>query len=192
MFPQFRFANNWLLQETQSKLMGRHTFRYGSEFLRQLAKQLGAGFAGRGVLMYTAAPELGYSAFANFLDDFSGPSGIARRNFGNPVYYPDSFRQSYFFQDTWKAKPSLTLDLGLRYENFGQPANVLQFPAFAGFDPRQFLVPNKVNPDNKNFGPAVGLDWSPAPKSHWLRRIFGEGKTVWRAGYQISYDAFFT
>jgi hypothetical protein len=25
-----------------------------------------------------------------------------------------------------------------------------------------------------------------------LRWIFGEGKTVWRAGYQISYDAFFT
>lgn len=82
MFPQFRFANNWLLQETQSKLIGRHTFRYGFEFLWQLAKQLGAGFAGRGVLTYTAAP--GYSAFANFLDDFSGPSGTARRNFGNP------------------------------------------------------------------------------------------------------------
>lgn len=189
-FPQFRFANNWLLQETQSKLMGRHTLRYGFEFLWQLAKQLGAGFAGRGVFMYTASHD--YSAFANFLDDFSGPSGAVRRNFGNPVYYPDSFRQSYFFQDTWKAKPSLTLNFGLRYENFGQPANSLRFPAFAGFDPGQFLVPNKVDPDNNNFGPAVGLAWSPAPKSDLLRRIFGEGKTVWRAGYQISYDAFFT
>jgi hypothetical protein len=91
--PQFQFANNWLLQETQSKLVGHHMFRYGFEFLWQLAKQLGAGFAGRGVIMYTASP--GYSAFANFLDDFSGPSGAIRRNFGNPVYYPDSFRQSY-------------------------------------------------------------------------------------------------
>ena len=188
--PQFRFTNNWLLQETQSKLVGRHTFRYGVEFLWQLANQLGAGFAGRGVLTYTAAP--GYSAFANFLDDYSGPSGAARRNFGNPVYYPDSFRQSYFFQDTWRAKPSLTLNLGLRYENFGQPANALRFPAFAGFDPTEFLVPNKVNPDNRDFGPAVGLTWSPVPRSNRLRRFFGEGKTVWHAGYQISYDAFFT
>src|SRR6202521_2940013 len=188
--PQFRFANNWLLQETQSKLVGRHTFRYGFEFLLQSAKQLGAGFAGRGVLTYTTAP--GYSAFANFLDDYSGPSGAARRNFGNPVYYPDSFRQSYFLQDTWKAKPSLTLSLGLRYENFGQPANALRFPAFAGFDPTKFLVPNKVNPDNRDFGPAVGLTWSPVPRSNRLRRFFGEGKTVWHAGYQISYDAFFT
>jgi hypothetical protein len=189
-YPQFLYANNWLLQETQSKLAGRHNFRYGFEFLGQLAKQLGAGFAGRGVFAYTASP--GYSAFANFLDDFSGPSGTIRRNFGNPVYYPDSFRQSYFFQDTWKAKPSLTMTIGLRYENFGQPANALQFPAFAGFDPSQFLVPNHVHPDNKDFGPAIGLAWSPAPRSDLLRRIFGEGKTVWRAGYQISYDTFFT
>jgi hypothetical protein len=189
--PQFLYANKWLLQETQSKLAGRQTFRYGFEFLGELAEQLGAGFAGRGVLRYTASP--GYSAFANFLDDFSGPSGTILRNFGSPVYYPDSFRQSYFFQDTWKAKPSLTMNIGLRYENFGQPANSLQFPAFAGFDPSQFLVPNHVNPDNKDFGPAVGLAWSPAPGSDWLSGIiFGEGKTVWRAGYQISYDTFFT
>ena len=159
--PQFLYANKWLLQETQSKLAGRHTFRYGFEFLGELAKQLGAGFAGRGVIKYTASP--GYSAFANFLDDFSGPSGSVMRNFGNPVYYPDSFRQSYFFQDTWKAKPPLTMNIGLRYENFGQPANSLQFPAFAGFDPSQFLVPNHVNPDNKDFGPAAGLAWSRPP-----------------------------
>jgi len=188
--PQFLFANNWSLQETQSKLVGHHIFRYGFEFLWQLAKQLGAGFAGRGMIAYTASP--GYSAFANFLDDFSGPSGTIRRNFGNPVYYPDSFRQSYFLQDTWKAKPSLTLNLGLRYENFGQPANALRFPAFAGFDPGQFLVPNKVVPYNKNFGPALGVAWSPSPRSDRLGRIIGAGKTVWRAGYQISYDAFFT
>jgi hypothetical protein len=188
--PQFRFANNWLLQETQSKLTGHHMFRYGLEFLWQLGKQLGAGFAGRGQIAYTASP--GYSAFANFLDDFSGPSVSIRRNFGNPVFYPDSFRQSYFFQDTWKAKPTITLCLGLRYENFGQPANSLRFPAFAGFDPTRFLVPNKVEPSNKNFGPALGVTWSPSPSSRLAQRLFGPEKTVWRAGYQITYDTFFT
>ncbi len=85
----------------------------------------------------------------------------------------------------------MTLTLGLRYENFGQPANVFQFPAFAGFDPAQFLVPNKVNRDDNNFGPAVGLAWSPAFQSGPLRKLFGDGKTVWRAGYQVGYDAKF-
>ena len=37
--------------------------------------------------------------------------------------------------------PSLNIVLGLRYENFGQPANTLEYPAFAGFDPDEFPVP---------------------------------------------------
>lgn len=71
------------------------------------------------------------------------------------------------------------------------PANVLKFPAFAGFDPAQFLVPNKVQPDNNNFGPSFGLALAPSYKSGLLGRLFSEGKTVWRGGYQISYDAAF-
>ena len=161
--PQFRFANNWLLQETQSKIVGNHTFRYGGEFLWQLAKQR-PPFNERGSFTYTNGG--GYTGLANFLDDFSGPSGSTNRNFGEPVYYPNLFRHSYFFQDTWRVSPALSLTLGLRYENFGQPANsAFDFPAFAGFDPAQFLVPNKVNPDNNNFGPSVGFAWTPSYKS---------------------------
>jgi len=187
--PQFRFANNWLIQETQSKIFGRHTFRYGVEFLRQLARQR-PPFNERGSLTYQNAT--GYSGLANFLDDFSGPSGSSNKNFGEPVYYPDLFRHSYFFQDTWKITPGLTLTLGLRYENFGQPANgAFKFPAFAGFDPALFTAPNKVEPDNNNFGPSIGLAWTPSYKSGLLGHLFGDGKTVWRGGFQISYDTFF-
>ncbi|HEY6402276.1 MAG TPA: hypothetical protein VI479_12755, partial [Blastocatellia bacterium] len=199
--PQFRFANNWLLQETQSKIVGSHTFRYGAEFLWQLAKQR-PPFNERGSYTYTNATSVcvnpdcditsDYSGFANFLDNFSGPSGAASRNFGEPVYYPNLFRHSYFFQDTWRVSPALSLMLGLRYENFGQPANsAFDFPAFAGFDPSQFLVPNKVDPDNNNFGPSVGFAWTPSFKSGPLGLLFGDRKTVLRGGFQISYDTFF-
>ena len=187
--PQFRFANNYLLQETQTKIVGRHNFRYGAEFLWQLAKQR-PPFNERGSFTYQNSAA--HSGFANFLDDFSGPSGSTNRNFGEPVYYPNLFRQSYFFQDTWRVSNSLSLTLGLRYENFGQPANsAFDFPAFAGFDPAQFLVPNKVNPDNNNFGPSIGFAWTPSFKSGPLGYLFGDGKTVWRGGFQISYDTFF-
>jgi hypothetical protein len=189
--PQFRYSNNWLFQETQSRVVGRHTFRYGAEFLLQLSKQRGAGTSDSGIFQYTNSTD--YSAFANFLDDFSGPSGSITRTFGNPVFHPNLFRQSYFFQDTWNARPSLTVTLGLRYENFGQPANnAFKYPAFAGFDPNQFLVPNKVRPDNLNFGPAFGIAWSPSYRSGLAHKLFGDTKTVWRGGYQISYDTFFT
>src|SRR5262249_48899858 len=156
----FRHVNNFLFQETQTRLSGRHTFRYGVELLKQLATQRPAAFQ-LGQLGYVDTPSLGYSAFANFLDDFSGGPSMARNDFGAPVFHPDQLRQTYFFQDMWLPVPSLSLTLGMRYENFGQVANTLDFPAFAGFDPKDFLKPNRVNTDNNNFGPSFGLGWSP-------------------------------
>src|SRR5207245_2109373 len=52
------------------------------------------------------------------------------RVFGAGVFHPDLFRHSYFLQDVWKPTPTLALTLGLRYENFGQPANALRYPSF--------------------------------------------------------------
>src|SRR5262249_34522845 len=112
--------------------------------------------------------------------------------FGAKVFHPDQFHQTYFFQDNWKMTPNLALTLGLRYENFGQFANALPYPAFAGFDQSQLLARREVNQDNKGFGPAFGLAWSPTTRSGWLGRLFGDGKTVWRVGYQISHDSLST
>jgi hypothetical protein len=191
---QFYSANEFLFQETQTKLTGRHAFRYGVEFLRQQITQA-RGANDLGSISFTNATAAGYSAFANFLDDFSGPAGNASRTFGAPVLNPNQLHQSYFFQDNWKITPTLALTAGLRYDNFGQFANVLPYPAFSGFDPSQFLVRHEVNGDNNNFGPAFGLAWSPqgaTSRSGWLGKLLGNGKTVFRGGYQISYDAFFT
>ncbi len=186
---QFYYGNNYLFQETQTRLKGGHAFRYGVELLRQnLAETASGSTLGK----VTFVQSTGYSAFANFLDDFSGPSASINRVFGATQFHPDQLRQSYFFQDTWKATPTLTLTLGLRYENSGQPANSLPYPAFAGFDPAQFLVRHELHRDNLDLGPAFGLAWSPSLHSGWLGQLFGNGKTVWRGGYQISNDAFFT
>jgi hypothetical protein len=186
---QFHYGHNFLFQETQTKLSGRHAFRYGVEFLRQLVtEQRGANDVGS--ISFTNAG--GYSAFANFLDDYSGPSAGINRVFGAKLLHPDQLRQAYFFQDNWKVTPSLALTLGLRYENFSQLANALPYPAFTGFDPAELLTRKLVDQDNKDFGPAFGLAWSPSTRSGPLGKLFGDGKTVWRGGYQISYDAPFT
>ena len=186
---QFHDANNFLFQETQTKLAGRHTFRYGVEVLRQLATQRPQSFP-LGEVDYNDSP--GYSALANFLDDFSGSSGRIRKTLNASIFHPNVFRQSYFLEDTWKTTPSLTLTLGIRYENFGQVANALRFPAFTGFDPNLFFKPNQVNPDNKDFAPAFGLAWSPSFSSGLLGRLLGDHKLVWRGGYQISYQPLYT
>ena len=186
---QFYYGNNFLFQETQTKLTGGHAFRYGIEFLRQNLTEAPA-VSTVGNVAFVPSP--GYSAFANFLDDFSGTSAVNGKVFGATPFHPGQLRQSYFFQDNWKITPALALTLGLRYENSGQPANSLPYPAFAGFDPAQFLVRHEVHRDNLDFGPALGVAWSPLLHSGWLARLLGEGKTVFRGGYQISYDAFFT
>jgi outer membrane receptor protein involved in Fe transport len=187
---QFRRIRNFLFQDTLTTLRGRHTFRYGVEFLRQLATQSAAARF-NGEIAYNDALGVGYSAFANFLDDFSGVGGgRSQKDFPPEPFHPNSLRQTYFLQDVWLPAPSLSLTLGLRYENFGQPANALRYPAFSDFDP--IFKPNRVNTDNNNFGPAFGLGWSPTFRSSMLRRLFGENKAVWRGGYQISYEGFFT
>src|SRR5215468_10399329 len=196
--PQGRIANNYVIQDTVTYLRGNHTFRAGFDLLDQRSRQF-APINERGLLAYSAGG--GYSAFANFVDDFggSGPTtGSADRDFGSPRYYPFLFRQAYFGQDRWRVSDALTLTLGLRYENFGNPINTLRTPAFTGLfniDPvtltGPFNQPNKVANDNNNFAPTIGIAYSPAFSGGALGRLFGERKTVIRGGYQIGYDSFF-
>ncbi len=190
--PQFRFANNWQYQDTQTFITGKHTLRYGVDFLRQLARQH-PPFNERGSFAYQGSgdPKTALvSAFANFLDDFGGTSGALNRQFGSSIYHPNLFRQSYFFQDSWKMTSNLTLNLGLRYEYFGTPVNAFTVAAFTDYDPVNFAAPHKVNPDRNNFAPSVGFAWNPKG-SNWLNRMMGGEKMVWRGGFQTSYDSSF-
>src|SRR5437016_3734819 len=188
--PQFRYANNWQYQDTMSLVRGKHTFRFGADFLRQLARQH-PPFNERGSFTYSSSTSGGsIGAFTNFIDDFGGRTGSLSRQFGSSIYHPNLFRQSYFFQDSWKTTNNLTLNLGLRYENFGTPVNTFSVAAFTDYDPVNFAAPHKVNGDNNNFAPTVGFAWNPKGTS-FLDRMMGGGKTVWRGGFQVSYDTWF-
>ena len=183
-FPQGRIFNNYQFQDTITWTRGAHTIRAGTDIVRQLAKQL-VPFNFQGTLTFSAGG--GFPTFGNFVDAFSGRQGIfAAKSFGSQVVYPDAFQQAYFVQDAWRVKPNLTLNFGLRYENYGTPFNVIPFPAFAGFDvPIDTVVEQKS--DNNNFAPRFSFAWTPR-MAPWL---FGEEKTVIRGGYSVGYDIFF-
>ncbi|MEW6127830.1 MAG: carboxypeptidase regulatory-like domain-containing protein [Acidobacteriota bacterium] len=183
-FPQSRIFNNYQFQDTITYTIGDHTIRAGVDLLRQIAKE-NVPFNGRGSLTFSTGG--GFPAFGNFVDGFSGTQGVfASRVFGNPVIFPDAFQQSYFVNDSWRVTANLTLNLGLRYENYGTPFNVIQFPAFAGFDaPLDTVV--RQQRDNNNFAPRFSFAYTPRFAT-WL---FGADKTVIRGGYGISYDVFF-
>lgn len=194
--PQGRVANNYELQDTVSYVRGDHSFRFGTSLLDQRSKQA-APFNGRGTLVYNAVGAT-YSGLANYLSDFGGSGGSASRDFGNPNYYPSLFRQAYFAQDRWRVNQALTLTLGVRYEYFGVPVNSIKTPAFTGLfniNPQTFTgpysQPDSVTGDKNNFAPTVGLAYSPAATSGILGKVFGDKKSVLRAGYQMGYDSFF-
>jgi outer membrane receptor protein involved in Fe transport len=193
-FPQGRVANNYVVQDTATYVKGNHTFRGGVDFLRQISRQA-APFIPRGQLTFAAST--GFTAFANFVDNFGGSGGAAAKDFGSAVYNPALYRTAAFFQDRWKASDTLTLTLGLRYEYFGTPFNTLNTPGYTGLfnvNPATrlgpYALPNQVQSDRNNWAPTAGIAYSPSGEG-LLGRLFGERKTVLRAGYQIGYDSFF-
>ena len=117
-----------------------------------------------------------------------------------------------FAQDSWRFRPNLTLNYGLRFEPqypFTPLNDVfasVSFPDLFGvsgegnlFRPgtltgrrsqyvRQPAGSYPFNPDKNNFAPSVGLAYSPDWKSGILNRVFGSaGQSVIRAGYSIAY-----
>jgi hypothetical protein len=193
--PQGRVANNYVIQDTITYLRGSHTFRGGFDLLKQRSRQF-APINERGSLIYNAGG--GLTGLANYIDDFSGSGGSANRDFGTPSYYPELFRQAYFFQDRWRVSELLTLTLGLRYENFGNPVNSVRTAAFTGLfnvDPvtlqGPYTQPSRAANDNNNFAPTIGIAFSPSFQHGFLGAIFGDRKSVIRSGYQIGYDSFF-
>jgi Carboxypeptidase regulatory-like domain len=96
--------------------------------------------------------------------------------------------------DDYKLRPNLTINLGLTWTYFGQPANIFHQNTVAQqTGPQPFwdpALPLSVTtapsiPAPKNlWGPGVGFAYTP----HWGERWFGTDKTVIRGGYRLSYD----
>lgn len=119
----------------------------------------------------------------------------------------------FFAQDSWRARPSLTLNYGLRWELQGPfvalndsystipleglwgvsgVGNLFKPGTLTGKAPQ--FVPFKkgdrsYNLDYTNFAPSFGFAWSPNAKYGWLKRLMGEGgQTVARGGYSLAYN----
>lgn len=187
-FPQGRIFNNYQFQDTVTHTVGNHTLRVGADILVQRAKQF-VPINTRGTLTFAGSAD--FPAFGNFVDAFSGlGSGAAAKVFGAGLDYPNVTSHAYFINDSWKVRPNLTFNFGLRYERFGAVANNATFPAFTGFDaPLQTRVEQRN--DNNNWGPRFSFAYSPQFDRGWLGGIAGRDKTVIRGGFAINYDVFF-
>ncbi len=95
----------------------------------------------------------------------------------------------FYVQDTWKFRPNLTFDIGLRYEiklsprSKGLPILRPDRQVNYGSDPSNTIkwVEGKIfDDDYDNFAPSVGFAWDP----------FKTGKTSIRANFRVNYDRF--
>lgn len=160
-----------------SFISGNHSFKFGVE-IRPL--QLYNNQIGGTTYTYNSIPGFISNApnqiqFFGDLSDTSPFTGLS----GNALV-----KQSYYIgyaQDSWKFRPNLTLSYGLRYEYYSplhetRNKNVFFDMAAGTIYPK--YANDWYNSSLANFGPRLGLTWSP---------MFGKGHTVVRVGGGMFY-----
>lgn len=188
-FPQGRSHRTLQLQDGFTITKGSHTMKMGADVARiWVTDQIPIN--SRGTLTFTSGG--GYTALGNFLDNYTGTGGVAVADIqiGNPTVKPTLLQSGYYFQDNWKVLPNLTLNLGVRYEYQTNPENSLPYPAVANTYGGDNNFPTAVKADQQfmHFAPRLGFAYTP----HFLPKLFGDNKTVFRGGFGIFYDAIYT
>jgi hypothetical protein len=175
-FPQGRVQNSFQFSDVLTWQRGRHALKFGAD-IRYIQLDNEAAFDSKGVFIFNNLPDFMNNIASTFRQALQVASFDARQT-----------QQYYFVQDDFRATPNLTLNLGLRYETAGTP-----FGFFGATDPDVLAtrVPGPVNRDTNNWGPRVGFAYSPAPQHGILRSLFGDGASVIRAGYGLTYDVLF-
>ncbi len=110
-----------------------------------------------------------------------GPAGT---RFLYDARYPEL---DFYAQDTWKLRPNLTVDYGLRWEvriSPRAPNDIILHPdrpvrvGEAATNQLGFVEGKLYDDQYKQFAPSVGIAYDP----------FGTGKTSIRANYRLAYD----
>jgi len=129
------------------------------------------------------------------------------------------YEYGLYWQDTWQARPNLTINYGVRWElmspiweSEGQEVTTsfslgrwfndrslrMRMGQPSSLDPLvQFIPggnfydkPNWYHYQKKNVAPRLSIAWSPRPHQGWLERLLGNDRTVFRAGFGMYYDHF--
>jgi len=174
--PQGRVVKVTQAQDNAHWTYGNHSFAFGGEWDYQNSPNVFLPYIDGGF------------TFSNFNYMLAG-SGTGTLTSGNPNIHFTEPDWAGYFQDSWKAAPSLTLNMGLRYEYFGQSANLLnKITTAQQTGPSPFWLTSLplskttfpyIQPNYKNIEPRFGFAWNPD--------ILGK-KMVLRGGFAINVD----
>ena len=169
--PQHRLYNEYLLGDTITKTKGRHTLKWGGEFY---------WFTSPSVFLSNERGQYDYAHLSDLVNDLAPRSNnVTLQGIGNAFFAGNSRDFNLFIQDDVKVTPRLTLNLGLRYDFFGNAADMNSNALNSIADlPGSPLVFHNPKSDWNNVGPRIGFAWDPT----------GSGKWSIRGGGAVSYD----
>jgi len=180
--PQDRIVNTWQVQDNWNYVLGKHTLKAGVNWTYQRSPN---GFLPNvnGSFQFASWSALGANT-PRTVSLAAGPTGVDFREYDTFLYGGDD----------WKIRQNLTLNLGLTWSYYGQPANLFnqvtttrESGAGGFWNPALPLsvrtFPTFPSPKN-SFGPSLGFAYSP----QWGGFLTGHGKTVIRGGYRFLYD----
>jgi Carboxypeptidase regulatory-like domain/TonB dependent receptor len=178
-------------QDNLSWHKGHHDMKFGAD-IRRVRNNFSFDFFNNGSFDFAnfVSPFTG-DGFADFVGGF--PDNYFQ--FSSAVYGIRTSSFGFYGQDSWKIRPHLTLDFGLRYEyntpqydphneiigffpgqqstKFPDAPNSLLYPGDPGTPGRSMVFPDK-----NNFAPRFGFAWD----------MLGNAKLVMRGGFGIFYD----
>lgn len=188
--PSLNIEETFTYKEDISKLTGKHAFKFGYEAMR-LRRNIPVIDNNAGV--FTMATTNGLNPNGSSIPN-TGGADLSRLMTGAVSTYtitrnllsqlPRNWIHAAYFQDDWKIRPNLTLNLGVRYQVQSTLNN--KYGQMSSFDPNanDNLVPGMkgliTHPtqlhakDWNNFQPRVGLAWTL------------NDKTVVRGGFALS------
>jgi hypothetical protein len=173
--------NTFAFRDTLNWVHGAHSSKFGVDITREQNNDNEPGFE---------RPNYQFRGLLNFANDaccffegvavnpLTGAPPDAQRYFRTAAY-------SLFFQDDWKIRPNLTINLGLRWEYFPPITETQNRLSNYIFGTQGFIVggvhvvKQLYNSDKNNFGPRLGFAYSP--------NIWGK-KVVLRGGFGILYN----
>src|SRR5690349_16357744 len=178
--PRFTNIHRGEFGDTVTLIHGRHSIKTG---FNALADRIANFFPGNfsGAYTFNSLEGFGCNLNGGGAACFTGPDATDRfvqafagSGTSGPTTNPNFQEYSAFAQDEWRLRTGLTLNLGLRYDLdlIAQPPTLNNAASLTAAG----IFTNKIHNDHANFGPRIGIAWSPLGS-----------KLVVRTGYGIFY-----
>ncbi|MGA9416187.1 MAG: carboxypeptidase regulatory-like domain-containing protein [Terriglobales bacterium] len=159
------FERQYSLSDRFDYVIGKHTLQFGFDFNRTRDADTNDGGADPNEAIDFGSP-LGLYEFPNLQAFALGEYVNFNQAVGNPTFAFSVPYYGFYVQDTFRALPKLTLEMGLRedFQVYPQPAENPAFP-LTGQYPNQF----------RRLAPRFGFAWQP------------QSRTVVRGGFGLFY-----